>query len=113
MIHFAQNSLENAHSTNAFQSTNLYEALFFKTLLVLFIIIFVIAAVMIFYRRFSNNRFRSLNVQKHIKVIENRPISPKTMLYLIEIAGKKVLLAESQMEVRRIQEIDFEPPSSS
>ena len=35
-----------------------------------------------------------------MKVLEKRPLSPKTMLYLIEMNGEEVVIAESQLEVR-------------
>lgn len=38
-------------------------------------------------------------------------ISPKTMLYVIEVEGKRILVAESHLEVRPISEIGNEPVS--
>ena len=40
------------------------------------------------------------NQQKNIKILEKRMLSPKTMLYLIEINGNKIFLSESHLEVR-------------
>lgn len=43
-----------------------------------------------------------------IQVIEKRMISPKTMLYLVEVDNKRVLIAESHLEVKRLE--SFEEP---
>lgn len=37
-----------------------------------------------------------------IHLLEKKMISPKTMLYVVEIENKKIVLAESQLEVRKI-----------
>jgi flagellar biogenesis protein FliO len=37
-----------------------------------------------------------------IHVVEKRPLSPKTMLYVVAIGDKKVLISESQVEVRSL-----------
>lgn len=61
-----------------------------------------------FLRRFSSHRNFQTNHLKHIKIIEKRSLSPKTILYLVEIGGKKMVLSESQLETRAITEIkDF------
>ena len=38
-----------------------------------------------------------------IQVLEKRMLSPKSILYLIEVEGQKVLVAESQHEIRRLE----------
>lgn len=52
-----------------------------------------------FVRRLSHGRWNQGGTHK-IKVLEKRPLSPKTMLYLIEMNGEQVVVAESQLEVR-------------
>ncbi len=53
-------------------------------------------------KRVGRNRVTGMNNLKAIKIRERRPISPKTTLYLIELAGKEVLIAESQLDVRSL-----------
>ena len=53
-------------------------------------------------RIFQERRERGRGTEV-IRILEKRMISPKSMLYLVEVEGKKVLLAESQLEVRRLQ----------
>lgn len=45
--------------------------------------------------------------KKQINVLERRALSPKTVLYIVEVEGKKVLIAESQLEVKRLATIDL------
>jgi len=51
-----------------------------------------------------------------IKILEKRALSPKSMLYLIEVGGKPFVISESQLEVRLVQTLDwnetFSPESS-
>ncbi|MBN1914903.1 MAG: flagellar biosynthetic protein FliO [Parachlamydiales bacterium] len=54
------------------------------------------------FKRLSRLRLHQANQLKNIKIIEKRMLSPKTCLYLIETEGEKVLMAESQLEVRPI-----------
>lgn len=38
-----------------------------------------------------------------IQILEKRIISAKTMLYLVEVENKKILLAESHLEIKRLE----------
>jgi flagellar protein FliO/FliZ len=85
-----------------------YEGAFLKmflTLLALVVGIFVTRWVL---RRMSQGRFAS-GGGKAIRIVEKKPLSPKTMLYVIEVDGKQSLIAESQFEVRKLMSLD-EPP---
>lgn len=44
--------------------------------------------------------------QDSINILEKKPLSQKTVLYLIEIEGKKALIAESQLEVKSLISYD-------
>jgi len=59
------------------------------------------------FKKISHGRLRNFNYLKSIKIIEKRPLSPKSMLYLIEVGGKQVLIAESQLEVRTVASLDL------
>lgn len=41
-----------------------------------------------------------------IHILEKKMLSPKTMLYLVEVENKKVLLAESQIEIKKLETFD-------
>jgi flagellar biogenesis protein FliO len=56
-----------------------------------------------FLRRLIQNRLQKGTGNQAIQILEKRMISPKTMLYWIEVDNKKILIAESQIEVRKLE----------
>lgn len=44
--------------------------------------------------------------KKHINVVERRPLSPKSILYIVEVGGKQILVAESQLEIKTLASLD-------
>jgi len=87
-------------------TTSTYETAFVKMIATLLGLIILIILSVWMLRRISQGRFSSFNSQKGIKILEKRPLSAKSMLYLVEVRGKKVLISESQFEVRRLADID-------
>ena len=59
------------------------------------------------FKKLSHSRLDTINQHKIIKVLEKRALSPKTVLYLVEYENKKVLIGESQNELK-IQLLDSE-----
>ncbi len=59
--------------------------------------------------------FSQIQINRRIKILERRPLSPKSVLYLIEYDGKRVLIAESQLEVRPLTTPDGQqvPPQAA
>ena len=86
-----------------------YKGAFVKMMLTLggLIVLVVISVWML--RRISHGRMKQMNYGRAIKVIERRPLSAKSILYLVEINGKRVVIAESQLEVRGITTADHLP----
>ena len=64
-----------------------------------------------FLRRLIQNRLQKGGGDAAIQVLEKRMISPKTMLYLVEIEGKKIVFAESHLEIRRLDATSSENPT--
>jgi len=79
-----------------------YEGAFIKMLLTLGGLLALVFLTIWILRKMTQGRFGSLGTQKKIHILEKKPLSPKTLLYLIEIDGKKVLISESQFEVRTL-----------
>lgn len=79
-----------------------YKTAFTKMMLSLLVLIVLIVISVWMLRRISHGRMKQLNTGRSIKIIERRPLSAKSILYLIEVNGKKVVIAESQLEVRAI-----------
>ena len=83
-----------------------YKGAFVKMMLTLLALLVLIVISVWMLRRISHGRMKQMNYGRSIKVIERRPLSAKSVLYLVEIAGKKVVVAESQLEVRTITTAD-------
>jgi len=88
-------------------STKDYEKAFIKMIFFLVGLLILVFVVFFLFKRFSHSRMQHNNHFRMIKVLERRPISPKSILYLVEIGGKKVLLAESQLEIRHISHLEW------
>ena len=87
-----------------------YKGAFTKMILTLLGLIVLIVVSVWILRRISHGRLKQMNYGRAIKVLERRPLSSKTALYLVEISGKKVVIAESQIEVRTITTADHLTP---
>lgn len=99
--------MEEEAPVSVHHATESYETAFIKTIVVLVGLLVLVILTIWMFRKISHGRFRGMNMMKSIKVLEKRPLSPKSMLYLIEVSGKQVLLAESQLEVRNIATLDY------
>ena len=78
----------------------------YKVVLGLFILLILLFLAVFLLRRLTGGGFRSMSGNKSIRILERRPLSPKTTLFLVEISGKEILVAESQFEVRALTTID-------
>lgn len=79
-----------------------YEHALGKMLLTLFGLIVLILLTVWIMRRLSAGRLGRTNADHAIKILEKRALSPKSMLYLLDVEGKHVLISESQLEVRAL-----------
>lgn len=83
-----------------------YKGAFAKMMLTLLGLIFLIVLSVWFLRRIAQGRFHQMNQGRAIKILERRPLSAKSVLYVVEINEKKVVIAESQLEVRTITTVN-------
>lgn len=90
-----------------------YKGAFVKMMLTLLGLILLIVISVWMLRRISHGRMKQMNYGRTIKVLERRPLSAKSILYLVEISGKKVVIAESQIEVRMITTADHLSPDET
>ena len=56
-------------------------------------------------RRLTSSRVKYSNVTSQIKILEQRNLSPKTVLYLVEIGDQHVVIADSQTGIAKILEM--------
>lgn len=81
-------------------------AAFVKMFLSLIALVILLFVSYWFLRRIVQNRLQKGVGDQAIQVLEKRMISPKTMLYLIEVENKKILIAESHLEIKRLEGLD-------
>ena len=75
----------------------------FKMFITLIALIVLLYASYWFLRRIIQNRMEKGVGERSIQILEKRMISPKTMLYLVEVDNKKILLAESHLEIKGLE----------
>ena len=67
----------------------------------IYVLIFIIAILLMTYvlRKFSSHNIASQNASMNLKILEKRVLSSKSVLYLVEMEGSRVLVGESQVEL--------------
>ncbi len=74
-------------------------------------LLFLVFATFWVLRRLGKGKFK-LGSGRSINMIEKRALSPKTMLYIVEIGNKRILVSESQLEVRTLTSVEEVPEIS-
>jgi len=87
-----------------------YESAIYKIVFVLLTLILLSALAFYLFKKFASSRMQQANHFRNIKILEKRAISPKSMLYLVEVGGKKMLIGESQLELRSLSSLDWIEP---
>ncbi|MBM3207645.1 MAG: hypothetical protein FJZ57_03450 [Chlamydiae bacterium] len=82
-----------------------YEGAIVKMLLTLVGLVGMVVMTVWVLKKLSQGRIGAFG-KKQIAVIERRPLSPKTVLYIVEVSGKQVLIAESHLEVKALTTLD-------
>jgi flagellar biogenesis protein FliO len=94
-----------APTPSAEEMTHSYENAFLRMIITLLALLVLVFATFWILRRLSGGKFK-LGSSRSINVLEKRVLSPKSILYIIEVGGKKILISESQAEVRALARID-------
>lgn len=79
-------------------------AAFFKMCVSLLILIILLVLSYWFLKRMIQNRMQKSGENASIHILEKRMLSPKTILYLVEVDKKKIVIAESQLEIKKLTE---------
>lgn len=79
-----------------------FQKSFFRMLSLITAFILVIIFCFWIFRRIVHNKTKMANQSKSIKILEKRVLSPKSMLFLVEVEKEKVLIAESQVKVETL-----------
>ena len=83
-----------------------YEGAFLKMVLTFIALLVGIFFTVWILKRLSRGHFSKMNEGRAIKILEKRALSPKTMLYFVEIGEKQTLIAESQLEIKSLVTFD-------
>ncbi len=78
---------------------------FVNMIITLMIIVGLIFISVIILKKIMRSRMAQVNRGASIKIIERRPINQKASLYLVNIAGKLVVIGESQAGLNLITEL--------
>jgi flagellar biogenesis protein FliO len=81
-------------------------AAFAKMIFSLLILVLLLLLTYWFVRKLIQQRLQRGGATAEIQVIEKKMISSKTILYLVEVNKKKILLAESHLELKRLESFD-------
>jgi len=116
-VEIVQNDAETLHLSNNTvigNSADDYQRLFLRTAIMIIVVIGLGVTTVWMVRRFSLVRQSSGNHTSYIKVIERRSLSPKSMMYLIQLGDKKILITESQINIKAkvIDSIDAREPDA-
>ena len=104
---FAENGsslLELASDFSEGKSYN-YWGEFVNMIITLLIVIALIFLSVIVLKKIMRSRMLQVNQGAKIKVLERRAINQKTSLYLVEIAGKAVVIGDSPAGLNLITEL--------
>jgi flagellar biogenesis protein FliO len=82
-----------------------YEGAFLKMFLALIALIVGIFFTVWLLKKLTQGKWAG-GSSKAIKIIEKRPLSPKTMLYIIDVDGQQSVIAESQLEVKHLMNLE-------
>lgn len=86
--------------------TQSYEGSFIRVIASLVGLILLVVGTFWILKRLGKGRFGKLGSDKMIHILERRPLSPKSVLFLVQVGTKKVLISESQFEVRALASIE-------
>jgi flagellar biogenesis protein FliO len=86
-----------------------YGAAFFKMILMLFALLAVVVLTVWIIKRWGHGRLGRFKDKQGIHILEKRILSPKTALYTIEVEGSRLLVVESQLEVRALHQWQVPP----
>lgn len=83
---------------------------FFNMLFTLGIILLVLMIIMWVLRRATSARMEALNTTSNIKIIERRSLAPKSVIYVLDVCGTRLIVGETPAGLARLGEL---PPTAT
>lgn len=93
---------ENHPLNPALKETDTFQAKFLNMLFILALLIGFMILASWALKKMMKSRITQINQASSIKVLETRQLSPKSVLYLIEVEGEILLIGESPTAVTHI-----------
>ncbi len=122
---FADNALQQEPTSEAYKQweqenvgrevaeESRYGELWSKTLMLLIIILIILFAGTWYLKRFGGSlglgKMKDSGKESRIILLEKRVISPKAVIYLLEIDGHKIALSETSSGIQVLQELNSTP----
>lgn len=100
-----QNEDEESANRSEHETDN-FQAKFLNMLLLLGLIVVFMLIASWSLKRLMKNRVTQLNTQSSIKVLETRALSPRSTLYLVEVQGQQLLIAETATTVSHLTSVE-------
>ncbi len=88
-----------------------FQSKFMNMLIVLGLLIGFMVLASWMLKRLMRTRINQLNSTSSIKVLETRHLSPKSTLYLLDVMGQGLLIAESQTGISHLATLPLEEES--
>ncbi len=87
---------------------------FMNMLTSLGLIVVLIFLISWFLKKMMNTRIQQMNVSSDIKILERRALTPKTTIYILEVKGRGIIVAESINGLTRLEQFNVgnKEPSS-
>lgn len=82
-----------------------YGAAFAKMFLTLLALLLLLFGTYWLIRKMIQQKLQRGKGDEAIQILERKMLSPKTMLYLVSVNKQQVLIAESQLEVKKIESV--------
>lgn len=83
-----------------------FQEKFFRMIYLLALLVGLMIAASWILKKMMKTRISQMNVESSIKVLETRSLSPKSILYLVEVEGKRMIIAESHLKIEKITSLD-------
>ena len=87
------------------QNDNRFLKEFFKMLLMLGLLVGALLLITWIFKRTMSTRMDQMNVTSAIKILERRSLTPKSVVYLVEVYGRSIVFAESPSGITALADI--------
>lgn len=84
--------------------TNRFMMEFLKMIGVLGTMVVVLLGISAYVKRLTSSNYQKENVDSIIKVIDRRSLSPRSIVYLIEVEGKSIVVGETPQGLVRLSD---------